>query len=79
MSSGPHQYKQREASRAIRAAKAAGIKNPEIEIDLGGGRRMIIRDGDRGRASGSDKATKQSESAWDEVLSDHDQDQKRTS
>jgi hypothetical protein len=49
MSSGPHQYKQREASRAIRAAKAAGIKNPEIEIDLGGGRRMIIRDGDRGR------------------------------
>jgi hypothetical protein len=51
MSTKPHQYKQREASRAIRAAKAAGIRNPEIEIDLGGGRRMIIRDGDRGRPS----------------------------
>jgi hypothetical protein len=56
MSAKPHQYKQREATRAIRAAKAAGIKNPEIEIDLGEGRRMIIRDGDRGKASDDGKA-----------------------
>jgi hypothetical protein len=74
MSTGPHKFKQTEASRGFRAARAAGIRNPEVEIDLTTGK-MVIRDGDRGKASDSDNAN-----PWDEVLSDDDDpDKKRAS
>lgn len=41
MSRGPHTFKQRDLTRAIKAVAAAGIKNPVAEIDRDGKLRVF--------------------------------------
>jgi hypothetical protein len=59
MSRGPHTFKQCDVTRAIEAAKAAGLKSYRIEID-GNGKPVIV--------VGSDKAAEQAGSCWDEAI-----------
>jgi hypothetical protein len=36
MSRGPHSFKQRDVTRAIKAVRAAGIADPSVKIDRAG-------------------------------------------
>jgi hypothetical protein len=61
MSTGRHTFRQNDLARALRSAKQAGLRRPEVEIDPRSGK-MTVRDGDaapKGEAAGND---------WDEAF-----------
>jgi hypothetical protein len=42
MSNQPHQFKHRDVVRAFRAAEAAGVLNPRVEVRLPSGTVLVI-------------------------------------
>jgi hypothetical protein len=63
MSKGSWTFKPSDVMRAIKAAKAAGIENPQVVIDLEH-KRMTITPVKANQADGI------AENEWDQVLSD---------
>jgi hypothetical protein len=60
MSRGPHAFKESDITRALRAARKAGVQNPIIEVDTKHQRLRIIPRDD------VSAATEQNE--WDDML-----------
>ena len=56
-------YRKSDLVRAFRAAKAAGVKNPRIEIDRYGTLSIIS-----GNADEADRPDEAGRNEWDEVL-----------
>jgi hypothetical protein len=60
MANMPHQFKNRDITRCLRAAHAAGVRSPTIEVHLPGGTRYVVggevMPEQRGAALGKTKA-----------------------
>jgi hypothetical protein len=76
MARGPSPFKQRELTRAIKAAVAAGMEVARYEIEAG---KITIFPGKPGlarghvEAVGSQVVAEDDENSWDEVLRGNDQ------
>jgi hypothetical protein len=42
MANQPHQFKHRDVVRAFRAAEAAGVSNPTVQVQLPNGTTLVI-------------------------------------
>jgi hypothetical protein len=63
MSRGQHSFKQRDLTRALKAAKAAGLTAYRIEIDDSGKPVVIV-------GSGVDKPAANDVGSWDDVVAE---------
>lgn len=65
MSRGPHTFKQRDLTRAIKAVAAAGIKNPVAEIDRDGKLRVFGGDNVTHLPRAEAPANNAADTSWD--------------